>query len=67
MSSEPARTIVDAQAAAVAVQRSTPTIRRWLHEGLLTHHGYRNRRALVDLAEVYKVANAPRKRTAQTV
>lgn len=55
-------TLVDSQAAAVAVGRAESTIRRWLHEGRLIHHGYQGRRAMVDLAEVYRVAGEPRKR-----
>lgn len=59
--------LVDTQAAAVAVGRTPATIRGWIHEGKLTRHGTASRRAMVDLEQVYAVANATRKRRSRTV
>jgi DNA-binding transcriptional MerR regulator len=49
--------LVDTVSAALAVERPQATIRAWAHRGLIHAHGKdKGRRALYDLAEVYRVA-----------
>lgn len=50
---QPRPTLVDTQAAALALGVRPGTIRQWLRRGHLTHHGYDHAgRALVSLTEV---------------
>lgn len=50
-------TIVDTQAAGIAVRRTPATIRSWIHRGKLKPYGKDAiGRTLVDLAQVYRVA-----------
>lgn len=50
-------TLVEIDVAAHAAQRTTATIRDWIRNGRLTRypHPTDRRRALVDLAQVYKL------------
>ena len=48
--------LVDAQAAAVAVQYSPATIRSWAARGELERKGRDGKRVLYDLADVYAAA-----------
>lgn len=46
------RRLVDTAAAAVAVDRTPATIRKWVERGYLKRYGREGRRGLVDLDEV---------------